>query len=251
MSKAKRAMIESMTPENRNILLLLQMRTGTYMDGETTVCKRVSVIRHRGAEYICPVTNPGIDMDMRPLILNPNGDIVRSVVGVKLDQSSEYVGMLDIMVGSTELLEGMRRASVERRRGPVTPLTGGRRITDPAYASQPKHSQTGMGRISPARMHGETEYNSNYPLEALTLSPEALATIGAHANQESISATKALIMNKAPLKDSEYFHTKIRMPGYVPRKVSFWARMGYRCEVLMERVAESRVGRFFKSLFNR
>jgi len=132
MSKEQRALIDSLTPENRNILLLLQMRMGCYMDGEIEFCKRVNVIRNNGVEYLCPARNPSIykGIATQPLVLNALGEIILANETVTIGGAPMYVGSLDIMVGAAELQEGMRRNSVERRKVASTPLMGGRRITD-------------------------------------------------------------------------------------------------------------------------
>lgn len=245
MSKASRDLIDSMTPENRNLLLLLQMRTGVYIDGEATICKQVNVIRHAGVEYLCPVNNSAIEMDMRPFILNVDGQIVLSIVRVKLDHTSEYVGMLDILVGGAELREGMRRASVERKRVPTTRLTGASCIT------QPKAHPTGMGRIPANRIHGETEVSDRFGQGPLQVNPEVLATIEAYANPESRSASAALMMNKAPLGQSEYFNRKALLGAHIKPT---WGQILETKWLLFKISVRQRirsVKRFFISLFNR
>jgi hypothetical protein len=289
MSKEQRALIDSLTPENRNILLLLQMRMGCYMDGEIEFCRRVNVIRNNGVEYLCPARNPSIykGIATQPLVLNAFGEIILANETVTIGGAPVYVGSLDIMVGAAELQEGMRRNSVERRKVASTPLMGGRRITDGPGVNP--LSQLGEGielpvggrdarkfrnvtvgemdplpdrsdvvisldrhrplRQSPIRIHGESEINTERL--GLNLNPEVLASINSFIGEESRSASASLAKNMMPLSDSEYFNRKMQLPGYTPPKFSFWTRMGWKWESFKERVAESRVGQFFRNLFNR
>lgn len=317
MSQASRDLIKSLTPENRNIVLLLQMRMGHYLDGEITICKRVSVVRQNGVELICPMGSRSISrMQLNPLSLNIHGELVAAAI--PLQGGVDFLGSLDIMVGAEELARNMRTVSALKNKPAalkgVDVAVGGkempssepdvqinpdilmtqrsieRRLVGPwdgegwdegmdeetrynrirlaeigmgvgvgpgSYQSQPKHAPTGMGRIGANRLHGETEFNDSHGLGILQVNPAVLATIEEWACQESRSATAAMMMNKSPLKDSEYFHRKMHLgiepKGRVGRTpiIGFWTRMGWKWENFKERVAESRVVHFFKSLFNR
>lgn len=234
MSKEKRALIESLTPENRNILLLLQMRMGVYLDIETDICKRVNVILHGGKEYLCPAPNPsimmGIDMNMRPLQLNPEGRIFLSPLSVQLDNTSKYAGMLDIMVSGAELREGMRRASVERK--------GFKRV--------------GMGRPTPVHATGEFEYAQGNERRILgeagmaMVSGAMLAEVGTYR-----SATKALATGRGRLGHSEYFFRKMHLG--LPPKLTWRTRMRLKWLSFKIRTARRfhKAVDFVKSLFNR
>lgn len=110
MSQAQRNLIKNLTPENRNLVLLLQMRMGHYIDGEITICKQVSIIHQNGREYVCPKGNPSIErMKFRPLQLNAEGDLFVSLEPIQ--GGADFIGVLDIMVGAEELAQTMRTVS--------------------------------------------------------------------------------------------------------------------------------------------
>lgn len=110
MSKASRDLIKNLTPENRNLVLLLQMRMGHYMDGEITICKQVVILTQNDREYICPAANPFTGrMNYKPLQLNAEGDLFLSPIA--LQGGCNFIGVLDIMVGAEELAQTMRTVS--------------------------------------------------------------------------------------------------------------------------------------------